>query len=501
MRLTPESCVQLKELWSDEALIVHRCSSKKDPAVLVVFVHGFGGSRYGRRSTWGQLPSFVLEDFDDCDVGLYRYRTALGRIMVLRAMSLRHEAQALADVLRDSQPYAKIILIGHSLGGLHCLGAICHLMTTSQIGVARRIAGLLLLSTPQLGSRNVRFWLTLLSAEARGLAVHSDYVETIQETLINHVSLDERSPDGKDVVIPTWALLAGRDIWVDRVSAGIGIAADRKTIVDRSHTRIVKPTSKSDDCYMWINKRLRSILDMPPQSHRSNRDDKATEVRSRQRVPPGSLRICLAMGIIAADADEQHCRAYLARLAELLVQTDFRFVYSGTGGNLATEFCNALVTAGIDAEQRIFSLIAAEYDNLQLQSSLPSPVRERLHNPIGREIRYAGETREIRRHEMVDVSDFLIIMGGRNAISHMFQLSIRRRIPGLLLHFSGGIAKRALLDDGSAEACLRIFADCCGEEGMTLINRINATSATPDQRAVSTLELLRLYDRNRTRRD
>ena len=106
---------QLIKSLADEALVIHR--KAEDNRYLVVFAHG-GGSRYGEDSTWGFFPKFLFEDLPQLDVGLYEYRTLLGRAKFWKSVSLSDEAEAFADIIRDIGQYQTIFLVGHSMGGL-----------------------------------------------------------------------------------------------------------------------------------------------------------------------------------------------------------------------------------------------------------------------------------------------------------------------------------------------------------------------------------------------
>src|SRR5207245_4033522 len=82
--------------------------------VPVVFVHGLGGERY---DTWGHFPRFLYEDLPGVDVGMYAYRTALKRLRYTKSIALEEEADIFGGELRVL-PYERIVLIGHSLGGV-----------------------------------------------------------------------------------------------------------------------------------------------------------------------------------------------------------------------------------------------------------------------------------------------------------------------------------------------------------------------------------------------
>ena len=152
----PSDPLVLKRL-PEEALTIHKRSDGN--TALVIFVHGFGGSRYGEKSTWGNFPQFLFEDIPELDVGLYEYRTLFGRMASPgKSVSLPDEAEAFADIIRDRKEYQRVFLIGHSMGGLLCMAAIAHLLDSRQQDVILRIGGLILMATPQAGSQRVLFF-------------------------------------------------------------------------------------------------------------------------------------------------------------------------------------------------------------------------------------------------------------------------------------------------------------------------------------------------------
>jgi hypothetical protein len=92
------------EELAEEPLVVHqRCAptSNDKPAI---FVHSLGGSRYGKRSTWGNFPRFMFEDIPELDVGMYQYRTSTGRFNFSKSVSLEDESRVFARLLCRYQP-------------------------------------------------------------------------------------------------------------------------------------------------------------------------------------------------------------------------------------------------------------------------------------------------------------------------------------------------------------------------------------------------------------
>ncbi len=240
----------------DEPLVVHQRTEPTKNERIVIFVHGLGGSRYGANSTWGNFPKFLYEDLQEVDVGLYSYRTALGRVKFWKSIEIETEAKVLATRIRELQKYKSIVLIGHSLGGVLAKGAIAHLVETRK-KILGRLNGLFLLAVPQLGSLKVLWPFRLLSADMRVLAPHSKYLAEIDRTFRNNLWLDQtRGPHNRQN-LPTWAVIAGSDRWVDQLSASIGLSDEQIFVVRGSHTQIVKPETKTADSYDYVLPRIR----------------------------------------------------------------------------------------------------------------------------------------------------------------------------------------------------------------------------------------------------
>lgn len=237
----------------DEPLCIHRTKSTSQNDALVIFVHGLGGSRY---RTWGSLPAFIFQDLPSVDIGLYRYRTLLGRWRFWRSIDLDSEGRVFADIVRDltteDHPYRRIILIGHSMGGLLCKTLIFRLLQSHQENVLSAIRGLILLATPQLGSLKLPAPLWNLTSDARALRPHGKLITDVTATFENYVSsrIDQPVPDRR--TIPTFGVLAASDLWVDQLSAGLAIPACQIKNVIGSHTSIVKPRSKDSDAYRFV---------------------------------------------------------------------------------------------------------------------------------------------------------------------------------------------------------------------------------------------------------
>ncbi|MEQ1622958.1 MAG: alpha/beta hydrolase [Methylococcales bacterium] len=228
---------------------------------LILFIHGLGGTRYGKKSTWGKFPKFVFEDIPQLDVGLYEYRSLTGRLPFWKSIPLGKEARVLAEIIRDELAnYKTIILVGHSMGGLLCKAVISSLITTCEKDALSRIGGLILMASPQLGSIRVPRFLSFLSPDSKALETHGDFVTEINETFENHLYPDEHIHMVGKTTIPTWVVQGASDFWVDPLSSGIGLASNRIKVVHGSHTDIVKPKNKNIGAYEWVRERIQICL-------------------------------------------------------------------------------------------------------------------------------------------------------------------------------------------------------------------------------------------------
>jgi len=237
----------------DEPIVIH-ARSRRVATNLVVFVHGLTGHRYGY---WGQTPRFVLEDLPTADVGLYFYRTAWRRLRFFRSIDVEQEARVFADALRQLRLYDAITVVGHSMGGLLAKAAIVDLVNRNQKRTLRRISGLVLLACPQLGSLRVPRWLKAFSRDGRALFPHNRTIQRIDTVFATQLSIDQAADPLDRENVPTWAVVAAEDFWVDALSAGIGVPEGQKHTVRGTHGSIIQPPSKSVAPYVF----LRDCLD------------------------------------------------------------------------------------------------------------------------------------------------------------------------------------------------------------------------------------------------
>ncbi|MGA7730664.1 MAG: alpha/beta fold hydrolase [Chloroflexia bacterium] len=310
-----------------ESLVIHQRTNPTKNSSLIVFVHGWGGRRYGRNSSWGRFPEFIYEEFQDIDVGLYAYRTRFGRFKFWRSVSLENEAVILAQDLRElvaSLTYNKIILVGHSMGGLLCKAVISNLIHNSSLEPYKTtlscIRGLFLFAVPQLGSLLVPTILSLLTFDFRALRRHGEFVTEINTTFIKDVHFSEVGDANGKARIPMWAVIAASDFLVDPLSANPHLPEDRTRKVHGLHGEIARPKEKTSPVYQFVSPKIRICLEYQDDDTAKRLSQLEQSVPSARIIdlsnikPASAERIeqyygggsSLTWSIIAADADIKH---------------------------------------------------------------------------------------------------------------------------------------------------------------------------------------------------
>lgn len=233
-------------------------------ALHVVFVHGLGGEAH---STWMHnpkdrttlWPSWIGEEVG-CNVWVAGYGAALSG-WTDAAMHLSDLGEALFAALqveKDLQGH-RIVLVGHSLGGLVIKSGMTQAQALGdplRVTLLERIAGVVFVGTPHQGSSlatvadklrlllrtNAQVtnmvsddaWLKLLNGQFRYLQV--------QRSFSVRVFFESK---GVFIGRRIFGLaLGGRQLIVDRNSSDPGIAGVIPTAIDGDHIEIAKPKSR-----------------------------------------------------------------------------------------------------------------------------------------------------------------------------------------------------------------------------------------------------------------
>lgn len=233
-------------------------------ALHVVFVHGLGGDA---RSTWMHnpkdhttlWPSWIGEDVK-CNVWVAGYGAALSG-WTDAAMHLSDLGEALFAALQVEQDLQghRIVLVGHSLGGLVIKSGMTQAQALGdplRVTLLERIAGVVFVGTPHQGSSlaTVADKLRLLlrtNAQVTNMVSDDAWLKLLNGQFRN---LQVQRSFGVRVFFESKGVLIGRRLFgiplgrrqliVDRNSSDPGIAGVIPTAIDGDHIEIAKPKSR-----------------------------------------------------------------------------------------------------------------------------------------------------------------------------------------------------------------------------------------------------------------
>ena len=284
MQIVVQEIFQRPVNWKDlaaEALVVHRRTTARANDDLFLFVHGLGGGRY---STWGRLTELAFEELPKSDAALYSYRTLAGRLKFWKSVAFDQEARTLAGLVRETE-YPHIFLVGHSMGGLLIKAMVRELIITNQLDALSKVAGVMLMATPQAGSLRVPSFLSWLTVDTRALKAHGPLATETNQTFLDRLHMVEGDWRRDRTTVPVWAVEGSSDLWVDRLSAGLGLDSTRKLTVRGSHTSIVKPLTGDDDAYRFLRKCAVTAFEHA----RARVPDSVSNTADQGRIEPSGL--------------------------------------------------------------------------------------------------------------------------------------------------------------------------------------------------------------------
>jgi len=219
---------------------------------LVVFVHGFSGDA---RSTWEDFPKLLPLDADlrGYDFCFWGYPTSVNPLNVLKRLvwsdnpdlnTLGHGLRALLD--NATRGYRKIILAGHSMGGLIIQLFILEELSHQRRTHLDRLTEVILCGTPSDGLVKASL-ISLLNPQAADMSWFGGLIRDLRYQWRRLI--DDRRAEAPPPFRLT--LVAGmEDKFVPQSSSLDPFPFDEKEIVPGNHTRMVKPGSPRDLAYL-----------------------------------------------------------------------------------------------------------------------------------------------------------------------------------------------------------------------------------------------------------
>ncbi len=219
-------------------------SKEEEKKILVVFVHGLGGSNKTWDSFVDQLRA-IKELLPYVDVAIYCYPTSYYWVIFRRFPDLSLVAEGLKTFIQvQCKDYQKIVLVGHSMGGVisrkYLIDEIMHEKRDL------RVKSLLLYASPINGAQ--------LANIVSSLGELTPQISQLKNRGNEFIKELERCWEsfGLENKLDVQYIVAGRDRIVDQHSArskwgGVSVHVD----IDKSHRGIIK-ARRADDLSLNI---------------------------------------------------------------------------------------------------------------------------------------------------------------------------------------------------------------------------------------------------------
>lgn len=227
----------------------------------VVFIHGFTGAAI---STWDGFPNRLIQDPDLTDYDFYfweyptdlKLRYAITKYFWEDDPTIGTIGQGLRTLLDHSmEPYGKLVLVGHSMGGLVIQAFILEEIQKEQPSRhLDRLTEVILYGTPSGGLKSAG-WGAFLKRQIADMDDCGVFIKKLRSGWNQMV--DDRRPDPSRKAQFRLTLVAGmKDEFVLQESSLNPFPLDESEIVPGNHTEMVKPDIVGDLPYRVLKKRL-----------------------------------------------------------------------------------------------------------------------------------------------------------------------------------------------------------------------------------------------------
>ena len=228
---------------------------------LIVFVHGFNSSN---DAAWGQFPSLLKgdDDFKDFNIILFGYPTKICSSID----KIHEEGNLLASFLNDtfkgkSPNYRRIVLVGHSMGGLVIMRALLSLERDHFVILNEQDLRVLTFGTPYIGVENTELLPPFCkNKQTEDMAVLNDGLHELAREWTQRFNQELNTVVKPTPQVPLYTFYGKRDRFVTSASA-CGYAKIPCEAVDGDHYSIVKPMTREHLAY----KKLQRVSSDPQQ--------------------------------------------------------------------------------------------------------------------------------------------------------------------------------------------------------------------------------------------
>jgi pimeloyl-ACP methyl ester carboxylesterase len=298
--------------------------------ILVMFIHGLGGSGY---KTWQNFPKYLFEaaPSDRCDVAVFDYVSGFRRLRSRKAPMTFYIAQVV-DAIRQLQAhYDTIFLIGHSLGGIVAESAtISYLqgLPTGQVHTVSPLAAIIYMGSPRAGSAWALPVLGNLVDEGRMLRTMSSHSAGIDNYLVSNTSVALTAPITTDTIfLPRYVFYSGTDRWVNEFSSTFGIPGTQRIPLAVSHTKMPKPRTPQSEQVLRVQAIIRDVVEARQQRIRELTHAGAHSARTIPAVSP------TVTTEFWAPPDASHWTQLYNEVRETVTNADIAVLDSSTSGS------------------------------------------------------------------------------------------------------------------------------------------------------------------------
>ena len=225
---------------------------------IAIFVHGFTGSS----QTWGEFPDLLANDSGlGYTFEFWEYPTTLNPAYAITKYFWTDDPniETIGQALRTKLAHAargaqKIVLVGHSMGGLAIQAFILEEVGKGRREYLDRLVEVILCGTPSGGLAKAS-WFDFLKNQIADMGLHGPFIEKLRSGW--KLLIDDRRADPARLTQFRLTLVAGmKDRFVPPESALRPFPFDDQCWVPGDHVALVKPKSREDLIYTIVRDRL-----------------------------------------------------------------------------------------------------------------------------------------------------------------------------------------------------------------------------------------------------
>ncbi len=239
-------------------LVTNHDSAEKE--AVVIFVHGFTG---GAVDTWKGFDALLAHDgkLGNYDFYFWGYpselklRYAITKYFWENDPNIETIGKGLRTLLNTyARDYKRIILVGHSMGGLVIQAFILEEIANNARDYLDRITEIILYATPSGGLKKAR-WGGFLKNQIADMDDYGPFIQKLRSGWTQMI--DDKRSDPNRIARFRLTLVAGmKDEFVPQESSLDPFPFDEHELAPGNHTEVVKPAIVGDLPYQLLKNRL-----------------------------------------------------------------------------------------------------------------------------------------------------------------------------------------------------------------------------------------------------